>query len=345
MIKKSITLMVCALVFMLVMYRCKNKEADPLTPDQGLVDEINRIAIDNVPLEEGAPVATTDSKIESAPRFTTLTAEITSITTSGVEPADVKAQAVEVRSFFTKDELTVLANVGGNVVETAAEGGKLPADLASIMAKAAANPALIAYLPKITFPTVAGSEIRGTRTNAGEMPSSENFEGTQNKDACLAIAEAECDKVKGKLGASRNQQLAAAEEKYKNAKTGLQNSQTSCSSASTAKYAALVKDAEATAARINAVLTANAALLANDYLALRALVSFQLISYVTLLNELKKADLQCCVTKTTAGLTNAENAYNKNRDGIENAYSRALEKADKAKADLIRSCHNQGGGR
>jgi hypothetical protein len=344
MTKKSLILMVCILVSTLVMYKCKNKDADPLTPDQGLVEEINKIEVEKVKLEEPEAVKVTESKIEASPEVVALGKDAANMATTGVEPASLKASATEFSSFFTKDEIAALAGVKKEVVESAAKGEKLPANLQAIMTKAAGNAAFAAYFPKVTFPTVEGKEIKGARIGKASSARISGVDATQASDACLATAEAEFEKVKTKLDASHTEQLAAADAKYDSDVKLASASQISCTDNLFTKYAGLILAAETLAGQLTAILDANAAVLGSDYLPLKAIVSLQLIAYLEELIDLEKADLKWCTEQKAAGTLSAENARDNNKESIETAYASALEILDKAKQELIKSCHNQGGG-
>ncbi|MCF2519144.1 hypothetical protein [Dyadobacter sp. CY351] len=336
--------MVCILVLTLVMYRCKNKDAEPLTPDQGLVDELSKIDVAPVKLTESAPVVSTEGAINLSPAVTTLGTEIATMGTAGAEPANVKASASRFSTFFTKTEIAALAGMKPAVIDAAAATGKLPADLAAILARASASSEMSIYFPKVTLPTVEGKEIKGLRTGAVSGGSASRFEGTLADDACLLIAETEFEKSKTKLDASRLKLLASAKEKYDSEVKLIADAQAACTAGEPAKYAAIIKTAETLADQLNAALDANKDLLGDDYLPLKGIVSLQLIAYLTSLNDLAKAGLAACVAKGTAGSTGASNAHDANKVLIENAYATALEAAEKSKAKLIESCHNQGGG-
>ncbi|SKB51093.1 hypothetical protein [Dyadobacter psychrophilus] len=344
MIKRTFTLMVCILVLTLVMYRCKNKDAEPLTPDQGLVDELAKIDVEQVKLTDPAPVASTDAAITLSPAVTTLGTEIAGMGAGGAEPANVKASANKFATFFTKAEISALVSIKKEVLDAAGTTGKLPADLTAILARASASPEMAIYFPKVTLPTVAGKEIKGLRTGAVEGGPAKKFEGTLADDACLIAAEAEFEKSKAKLDASRLKLLASAKEKYDTEVKLIGDAQAACTASEPAKYAAIIKTAETLADQLNAALDANKDLLGDDYLPLKGIVGLQLIAYLTSLDELSKADLQACVAKGTAGTESASDAHDANKLLIENAYGTALEAAEKSKAKLVESCHNQGGG-
>ncbi|MCF2502637.1 hypothetical protein L0663_04560 [Dyadobacter sp. CY107] len=344
MIKRTFTLMVCILVLTLVMYRCKNKDAEPLTPDQGLVDELAKIDVEPVKLTDPAPVATTAAAITLSPAVTTLGTEIAGMGAAGAEPANVKASANKFSSFFTKAEIAALVSMKKEVLDAAGTTGKLPADLTAILKRASTSPEMAAYFPKVTLPTVNGKEIKGLRTGAVEGGPAGKFEGTLANDACLIAAEAEFEKSKAKLDASRLKLLASAKEKYDTEVKLISDAQAACTAGEPAKYAAIIKTAETLADQLNVALDANKDLLGDDYLPLKGIVGLQLIAYLTSLNDLAKADLQACVAKGTAGALSASNAHDANKLLIENAYGAALEAAEKSKAKLVESCHNQGGG-
>ena len=342
MITKSITLTLCLLTLMLAMYQCKRKDADPLEPDKGLVADINKIEVLKVELAEPAPVIATESKIEASEQTTTLSAGINSLAATGTEPASLKASATQFSTSISASDIAALTSVPGAVLKSVIGGAALPANLLAIVNKIAANPSLASYLPRITMPTVAGKEVKGARISSGSA--SEQVEATAISDECLLKAQGEYDKVKEKLDASHKTQLTGAANEYASEIALLPAAQSACTTATNTKYATLYADAEALLNKLSAALDARKESLGAEYDPLKALLYFEMLAYFNSLNVLQSADLQSCTEKTKAATINAQTALDKNNSAIEAAYRLALDAADKAKADLAQSCHNQGGG-
>ena len=339
---KSVTLTACMLFLLLVMFQCKQKDADPLEPDKGLLEDINKIEVEKVVLANAAPVVATVSRIEASEQTSALSANINNMATTGLEPTGLKASASQFSTSVSDSEITILASVSTEVLKSIANGAALPSNLFAIINKAAANPALAVYLPKVTMPTVAGKEIKGARISSGS--GIEQIEATLVSDECLLKATAEFEKVKEKLDASRALQLAAASTIYDSEIALLPAAQAACTTATKEKYLTLYAEAETLLNKLNAALEAKKELLGTDYILIKALLCFDMLAYFNALNLLQAADLQCCIEKTKSATANAQTAFDKNKEAIEAAYKVALDAANKAKTDLAQSCHNQGGG-
>lgn len=341
--KKKSTSIIFLLAVLLVMNNCKQQDADPLIPNQALITELNKIDIEKVVLVKSEPVAATDSKIDVSAKVAVLTADIAGMSSTGVIPASVKTSADEITVAFAPAEIITLQTITPEIISALAAGGALPSNLQLILNKATGNSALVAYLPKITLPIVAGTEIKGARI--GTTESIEKIESTATNDACLTAAEDACQSVRTKLKDSRTTQLTGASTAYDDEVATLGTTESSRIAAILPKYSVMRTQAQSDADKLSALLDAGKNILGNRYAPLKAQMFLQLLGYFNALNILQEADKKACIAKTIAATSNAQNSRKKNIDAIEAAFAKALALVEKAKSGIAQSCHNQGGGK
>ncbi|WP_138476477.1 hypothetical protein [Dyadobacter bucti] len=341
--KRSITLLTYGLALMFLMYNCKKKDTDPLKPDEGLVDEINKIEVETVTLTPPAPVVATEGKFEASAEAAAVSNALEELSTSGVVPESLKAAGAGVSASLTPEEIATMSTITPDVLAVVEGGGALPANLKAVLDKVAADPSLSVYLPKVTYPTVAGVEIKAQRTAGVEAV--EGVEGVLVNDACLAEAEAAFQVVKTKLDASRDTQLAAVATQYAADIALLAPAEAACNTTATTNATALRTAAKAVHTEASASLEAGKAVLGDQlYTLLKALTDISYVGYLSSVNTLEASEKLACTAKTTAGTTNAQAARDANTTAVQAAYSAALAEATVKKGELAESCHNQGGG-
>ncbi|WP_428661392.1 hypothetical protein [Runella sp.] len=339
--QRSISLFVFGLALTLVMYNCK--KSDPLEPDQTIVDKLNDIKVAQVTIAPPAAVTTTPSSITASAKATETATGIASISATGVVPASVTTSATQVSAALSPTEVATMAAVTPATFAAVAAGGALPADLKSVLDKASADPALKAFLPSFTLPTVNGKAVPG-RQGASVPQTIAQSEGLEVSDECIAKAEAAFATAKVNLDASKATQIAAVEKAYQDAIAPISAAQATCTGGIPAKYAALDAAAKTTYDATNAALDANQALLGSNYALLKALNSISYLGYLSSSNTLQAADVAACTAAGAASTTAAQAARTANTAAVEAAYQTALAAANTVKTDLIKSCHNQGGG-
>lgn len=340
--KRSISLMVLALAMTLVMYNCK--KSDPLEPDQDLVKKINEIKVAPVTLVTPAAVTTTPATITASAKATEVSSALAGIASSGSVPASVTAATNDVKAGISTTEITTLSTISPATISAVSGGGALPADLKSIMDKAAANPALKAYLPTVTLPTVNGVAVSGGRKGSPIIETIAQSEGLEVSDECIAKAEEAYNTVKATLDATRASELQKVEAAYNTAIAPVAGELTSCTGGIPAKYAPLRTAAQTAYDKANADIEAGKAALQalGIYEVVKALNSIALLGNLSSINTLQAADLAACTAKSTASTTAAQAARTANTAAVEAAYQTALSAALKAKGELAQSCHNQG---
>jgi hypothetical protein len=351
---RSITVLLCSLALMLVMYNCKKKDEPlPDKPNPVIEKELDDINLTPVTLTPPAPVESTDASVELSEKAGEVNAALGDIASTGVIPASVSDAAAEVSAALPAADLAVLGGVTPAMMDAVKGGGEIPADVKAALDKAAANPAVQAYLPKFTLPTVGGVTINGriaaTNGVTGDEAVSIGAEGhieaiQEASDVCIAAAEAIFQAKKTQLDAGKSAKDAEIATAYNAAIAPLASQQTECTSGLTATYAAYRAAVDVQVNQALADLDAAQAILGDLYPILRALTNIQALGAYSGLNTLQAAEIAACAAKTTAATTNAQAARDKDLAASQAAYDTALAAATTVKAKLVESCHNQGGG-
>ncbi|GAB2795852.1 hypothetical protein GCM10027275_46430 [Rhabdobacter roseus] len=341
--KRTISLLGYILALTLVMYNCKKKEEPfPIAPPQELINEMNAISLATVTPTQPAAVTTTPATFTASAKTTELAGALGGIAASGTVPASVQASAGEVTAALSTAEVNSLAAVTPATISAVAAGGAVPAELKAVLDKAAANPALQAYMPAFTLPTVNGTAVNGGRDGVSEGV--EKTEGLEVEDACIDAANAAFNSKKTQLDTQRDQQRATVNTAYTNATQPLAAEQTACTAGVPATYNAYRQSGQAQATQALADIEAAQTTLGPLYPVLKALVNLQLLGYLQSVNTLQSAAVNACTATTTAKTAAAQAARDADLATITANYNTALAAAEAKRTELVASCHNQGGG-
>lgn len=325
-----------------VMFNCKDDDDKfPSEPDTEKTEELKNLDVVEPTYDQPAAVEVKESSVEVSAKSAEVTSGLSQLASGTVTPA-VSASADEVSAALSASEIATLNSVSAETIANVSEGGALPAGLKAILDKVANDPALKAYLPTFTLPSVGGVQISGARTGSGK--SVEAVEGITVDDNCIAKAEAAFATSKAKLDATKAGFITKINQAYTDAVAPLAVQETQCVAAVGPKYDALRTAAMQIAATANSVLDAAQGLLGARYALLKALVNIQLLGYLSTINNLQIADTAACAAKTTAYTNAAAAAKASNTAKVEAAYATALASATEIKEALILSCHNQGSG-
>lgn len=329
----------------LLLTNCKKKETDPLEPNPGLVDEIGKIDLPPVELVTPAPVNTTESSITASPAVAALGAGLATLQPGEPVPQAIQSAAADVAASLNPAEIEALSSVDASMISSVAAGGELSPALTAIMEKVTSDPKLNVYLPTFTLPTVNGAPISARTGNSALEDFILNFNDVAVSDECLLKANESFDLAKTRLDASKATQLAAITTAYNAAIAPLAANQTSCTSGLDAKYTTLANQGIAsTNAALAGIENARATLGEQLYETLKALTNISALGYLSTLNNLKAAENQACIAVTTAATTAAQAARDANTANVEASYQTALSEAAELRAQLLESCHDQGGG-
>jgi hypothetical protein len=340
--KSKFSVLMYVLALMLVMYNCKKKEEPfPTEPSGPGLEELNGVKIDPITPTPPAEVTTVPGSVAPSPEGAAVSDGLGSIATTGVVPASITTAATAVTAALPAADVATLAAVTPATVSAIAAGGAVPAELKAIMDKVAANPALQAYLPKITLPTVNGVSISG---RIGAVEAINAVESVLVEDACLVSAEAKFQAKKTELDAAKAVEDGKVATTYSNAIAPLAAAEASCKSSIPAAMAAYRAAIQAQIDKAHADLELAKPALGDLYPVLAALINIQAIGAFAGLPALEAASINACTATTTAKTAAAQAARDADLAKITTAYNTAIAAASAARAKLIESCHNQGGG-
>lgn len=338
--KRTFKLAALGLMMTFMLVNCKKDDKDPSAPNEDITNALKDVKVENVAIEAPAAVVATPSTFTTS----TATAEVgnglASAAATGVVPASVTAAGSAVSSAISPSEVSALSSVSSATVAAVSAGGAVPADLKAVLDKARANPALAAYLPTFTFPSVGGVVVSGKRV--GGTDAVEKTEKVLVDDACVAAANSVFDGVKATLDASKTSQNAAILAAYNTAVSTVPPA-TTCTADLATRFDGYRSGVNTQGAKALADIEAAKAALGSNYDLIKALTNIALLDALSSINTLQAAEAQACVQKATAGGTNALAARDANLAKLDLAYSTALAQATKLKTDAIASCHNQGG--
>jgi hypothetical protein len=331
-----------------VLYNCKTKDVDSLTPFTYTFKGIDDVKLPEVTATAPAAVSVTASSVNTTTTAAAVSAGLTTMSATGPVPAAVTkasddvskvvpdAKAAEITAAFTPD-----------VVNTLATTGTLPASLQADVNAIANNPALAAYMPTFTLPTVDGKAVGGRVGAVGSTPVvdavSVNF-STLDGDACKAAAAEALAKALARLDAQKATQTDAVNARFAALQAPIQADATACKASVPATYAAYKVAAKQQLDQTLAALNSNKARLGGAYNILVVLTYVVYARTIGVFDTLQKADLAACDTTAAAKLAKAQAARDADLSKINNGYNTASAALQAARDKAVASCHNQGNG-
>ncbi|RYU93733.1 hypothetical protein [Emticicia agri] len=338
-----------ALFLAMSLYNCKPKETPFEVPDfnSGYKD----VKLPDLTQTQPAAVTSTPGSITAS---TTATAASTGLA-SGTVTAAVTSTATDIEKVVTPTEAGNLAAAfTPAVVNTMLSGGAIPTDLSAQMKVIAADPALAAYLPKVTNPSVNGVVVSGFIKETvlpgkdADLPliTMPDFDVTDvTATPCTEAAANAFAAAKKILDDTKSTQEKTVNDAYASRVAGA-NSATCKSSATTALTAA------ATAAKtkldqqlagLNTLLT-NKTISQNTYNLLSFFVYFDLYNSVVAATGFYAATIKACDVTADATIAAAKAAQTADLAKIQTAYTTSLTGIQtKLNADM-KTCHDQGQG-
>jgi hypothetical protein len=340
--KSKFSVLMYVLALMLVMYNCKKKEEPfPLEPYGPGLEELNAVKVDPVTPTPPAAVTTAPGTVAASPEASAVNDGLADIATTGVVPASVTNAAATVSAALPAADIETLAAVTPTTLAAIAAGGAVPAELQAIMDKVEANPALKAYLPKLTLPTVNGTSISG---RIGAVQAIEAVESVQVEDACLLAAEAKFQAKKTELDASKATEEGKITTTYNNAIAPLAADEASCKASIPAFMALLRAGVKDQIDQAYLALDNAKGGLGSLYPVMLGMVNMQAIAAYKYLDSLEAASNKACTETKNAKTTAAQIARDADLAKVTTSYNTAIAAAQAAKGKLAESCHNQGGG-
>jgi len=356
--KRTIRLAALSLMMTVMLFNCKDKDetTDPKAPPTEITDALNAVVLTPPTAVKPVEVTSTASGVEASAKAAEVNDALGDIASTGTVPASVSTAAAETKSALSDAEISTLSSISSETVNAVAAGGELSPELQAVIDKAMANPALAAYFPKFTFPTVNGVALKGAKGKrvGGDISASnarttgtdavEKVEGVLVDDACITAANTLFNNAKARLDASKATQDAAFTAQYTTDIAPIAGDLASCLASVTPKYVEYRASAQQTLASALASIDAAQAALGDQYAAIRALVNAAGLGALSTYNTLEEADKQACTAIATAKTASFAAARDANLANVNANYTTALAEATRLQGEAIRSCHNQGGG-
>lgn len=339
--KRTFKLAVLGLMMTAVLFNCKKDDKDPSAPNEDITNALKDVKVATVTIDAPAAVVSTPSTFTTSAATAEVGNGLAAAAATGVVPASVTSAGAAVSSAISPSEVSALSSVSAATVDAVSKGGAVPADIKAVLDKARANPALAAYLPTFTFPSVGGVVVSGKRV--GGTDAVEKTEKVLVDDACVAAATATFDGVKATLDASKASQDAAVLAAYNTAVSAVPPA-TTCTADLATRFDGYRANVNAQGTKALADIEAAKAALGSNYDLIKALTNIALLDALSSINTLQAAEAQACTQKSTAGGTNATAARDANLAKVNAAYATALAQATTLKTQAIQSCHNQGSG-
>ena len=340
--KRSFILMVCGLALMLFMYNCKKDDKDPTDPDPALIEELEKIKMEEVTLDAPAAVQTTASSLTVSTEAAAVATGLSGIAASGQVPASITTAATEVSASLSASEVATLNSLTPAAISAIEAGGALSPQLKAVMDKVAADPVLKKYLPVITLPTVAGVAVTA---RIGTIEEVEQIEDILVDDACVAKGQAAFDTKKAELDAAKITEDGKVTAAYDAAIAPLNAAENACKSSAGTKFTTIKDAVKAQITTAKADLEAAKTVLGEaTYGILLALINAAEVGAFSSIATLTTADANACTKLKEASTAAAQVARDANLAKVKAVYDKAIAEANTARATAIQSCHNQGGG-
>lgn len=344
--QSTIKLLVFGLLLATVLYNCKTKDVDSLTPFTYTFPGITEKLPDVTPTAPAA-VSATASSVNNSTAAAAVSTGLASISATGQVPPTVTQAANDVAKVVSPEQAsTLVAAFTPDVVNSLTATGTLPANLKAEAAAIANNPAVAAYMPTFTLPTVDGKPVGGRIGAAGPVIDAVSVVySTLDDDACKAAANKAFNEAVASLNATKTTQTAAITAEYTRLQTTIQADATACKSGISATYAGYrVLVTQQINQALAAVNAAKSFLPAASYNLLIVLIYAELVRYLDILTSGQLADSAACDAVAAKKLANAQAARDKDLSKINDNYNKAVENLTKARDKAVAACHNQGNG-
>lgn len=331
------------------LYNCKPKETTPEVPD--FTTGYKDVKLPDLTQTPPAAVTSTPGTITPSTTATTVTGDLTTAKVTTV----VTTAASDVQKVVTPTDAGKLAAAfTPAVVTTMLSGGALPADLSASMKVIAANPALAAYLPKVTNPSVNGVVVNG-RVKAESLPTKdEDVRVISLPDFDVAdVTATPCTEAAANAFAAAKKVLddtKAAQEKTVNDAYATRVAGISSATCKTAATAALTAAATAAKTKLDAELAGLNTLLTNKtitqdmYNLLSFFVYFDLYNSVIAATGFYAATIKACDVTADAAIAAAKAAQTIDLAKIQAAYAASLTGIQNTLNANMKTCHDQGQG-
>ncbi|MFN4087205.1 MAG: hypothetical protein ACK4LB_14800 [Spirosomataceae bacterium] len=348
-LRNASALWLLALGLSVAFQACKPKEPEVIEPD---VAALNNIQPPTVTQTQPQAVSSTVGVVAPS---AAATASITALTTGAVtSPAAQQASANVQTALGTTSPTAVTSAFTPAIATSFAATGTLPAGLQAQMQALVSNPAMAAYLPTLTRPTVNGSPVSSSLPTGDVIDSETIFDApvafataaTAN-DACFAAAQAALDVVLARLDASRSQQEAVVNTAFTTRETAITASSAACTASVT--QATTTRNTEGLAV-LNATLTSVNSLRAAGTITAAQADLFTVFAYAVFVGNLQAsfaldtAEKARCARVRTLELAEATRVRTVDLANIASAFGTTRANATEEYRKAVAVCHNQGSG-
>ncbi|GAB3804755.1 hypothetical protein GCM10028819_36770 [Spirosoma humi] len=344
--KPNIKLLLYGFCLATVLYNCKTKDVDSLTPFTYTFKGFTDVKLPDVTPTAPAAVTVTAASITSSTAAAAVSAGLSSMSATGQIPASVQQASDNVGKAVTADKASaIVAEFTPAVISNLSATGALPASLQAEVKTIANNSAIQAYLPTFTLPQVNGKTVGGRLAAGGIVATVATTYGALDNDACKAAATAAFNTALQGLDAAKQAQTATVTTQFTQLQTTIQADATACKSSKPATYDAYRALATQQLNQGLAALGAVRSILGEDsYNLLTVLYYVAYAQAIVGIGILQTADTTACDTIATAKLANAQTARDKDLSTINSNYNATISTLTATRDQAIKSCHNQGNG-
>jgi len=326
------------------LYNCKPTASEPEVPT--FEEEYKDVKLPEVKPTAPEAVVSTPATITASAAIASLSADLAS---GKVTPA-VTAAAANVQKVVSEAEVNkISAALTPALLTSLSNGGALPADLKATMLAIAGNPALAAYLPTFTLPTVDGKVISGfvketPAKNNEDIITHPDFSVAEINSPCTDGARAAYNTARASLDATKATQELLITTAYNSAVSAANASTEPGKAALVAKYTPLRNTALQALNAGLASLEANKAGIGAMYDLLKILYLSAYADALDIFDKLQKAENSAVESTTTATIAKALTARNKDLVTIQTNYNAALAGMEVKLNASFKTCHDQGQG-
>ena len=337
---------ILSLVLLLAMglYNCKPVPSEPEVPK--FDDKYTDVKLPEVKPTTPVEVISTPATVTSSAVIATVSADLA----AGKVTAAVTAAVADVQKVISPEEVNKLSDALTDELLTSLDnGGTLPADLQTSMLALATNPALAAYMPKYTLPTVDGVVINGF---VKETPDKNNegvigypdFSVAAIQSPCTDSARASFNRAKATLDAAKTAQDNEVTTAYNTAVDAINLSADAKKGSLTSKYFTIRNDLEIAYSNSMRGINNNKTLLGDSYKVLRLLYVSARQESLAIFFLLEKAEIAAVDAETAKKIANAANARNTDLATINGNYNTGIAAMTTTLNATFGTCHDQGQG-
>ncbi|WP_259013915.1 hypothetical protein [Emticicia fluvialis] len=325
------------------MYNCKSKDAEPEIPK--FEEKYKDVKLPDVKPTTPAAVTTTQGSVTASATTTAVTTALaTGTVTSDVTTAAANVEKVIAPSEAGKISAAFTPAVVSNLVST----GTLPADLKASVQAIALNPALAAYLPKITLPSVNGTVVTGfvkesSFTKNESLIKFPDYAVAAVNSACTDSAQLAFNRAKATIDAARATQEQTVNATYAN-RVAAANSAACIATAGTSFSTRNTTANNLLQAGLTALASVKDTLGEANYNLLTVLLYVNFVQTIELSGNLYAAEVNACNLTTTATIAAAASARDTDLAAIANAYNTTITNMQATLTASFQTCHDQGQG-